>query len=101
MKRKIKRNRTIRSGIDYDKLAKIWNVLAEAGDWIHVAEISRRSKIHEATVRWYLDHYFKGVIEEARIVPTIRLRMVKLKPNAKFDSLVKALELIKEVKKSK
>jgi len=98
MKRKIKRNRKVKTGFDIEKIAKIWKVLAEAGDWLHIAEISRRTNIHEATVRWYLDHYLDKAIEEERIVPKIRLRMVRLKPEMNFESFIRALRLIKEVK---
>lgn len=98
MKSKIKRDRKVRRGFDIEKLTKIWNVLAQNGDWLHIAEISRRVNIHEATVRWYLDRYLKDAINEERIVPTIRLRMVKLKSNIDLNSYVKALNFIKEVK---
>ncbi|MFQ6020416.1 MAG: hypothetical protein ACE5J4_00105 [Candidatus Aenigmatarchaeota archaeon] len=97
-KRKIKRNRGVRKGFDPKKLAKIWNVLAEAGDWLHVADISRRTGIHEATVRWYLDHYLQKAIDEERIVPNIRLRLVKLKPGVDLKSYIKALKMIEKVK---
>jgi len=98
MKSKIKRDRKVRKGFDIEKLTKIWNVLAQSGDWLHIAEISRRTNIHEATVRWYLDHYLKNAINEERIVPTIRLRMIRLKPNIDLNSYIKALKFIKEVK---
>ena len=93
-----KRDRKVRRGFDIGKLTQIWNVLAQNGDWLHVAEISRRTKIDECTVRWYLDHYLKDAINEERIVPTIRLRMVRLKPNIDLNSYIKALNFIKEVK---
>ncbi len=95
---KIKRNRGVKKGFDYKKIAKIWTVLAEAGDWLHVAEISKRSKIHEATVRWYLDKFFQPAIEETRIIPTIRLRMVKLKGNMDLKGLIQANEVINSIK---
>ena len=98
MKNKIKRDRKVRSGFDIEKLTKIWNVLAENKDWIHIAEISRRTDIDECTVRWYLDHYLKNAIEEERIVPTIRLRLVRIKPGLEIGSYIKALKFIKEVK---
>lgn len=98
MKNKIKRDRKVRKGFDIKKITKIWNVLAQNGDWLHVAEISRRTNIHEATVRWYLDRYLKNAIDEERIVPSIRLRMVKLKPNIDLSSYVKALKFIEKVR---
>jgi response regulator of citrate/malate metabolism len=98
MKKEIKRNRKVGKGFDIEKLTKIWNVLAENNDWLHVAEISRRTNINECTIRWYLDRYLKNAIDEEKIVPTIRLRMVKLKPNIDLNSYVKALKFIKEIK---
>lgn len=93
-----KRNRKVRRGIDYKKIAKIWKVLAESEDWLHIAEISRRTKIHEATVRWYLDHYLSKAVEEEKIGPKIKLRLIKLKPNIDFQAFIKALKFINEVK---
>ena len=98
MKAKIKRNRGVGKGFDIAKLSKIWSVLAQTGDWLHVAEISRRTGLNECTVRWYLDHYLNNAIDEERIVPSIKLRMVRLKPNIDLRSYVKALKLIEGVK---
>jgi len=98
-KQKIRRDRRTFSGFDSQKLARIWKVLADSGDWLHIAEIARRSGINQATVRWYINHYFKQVVEEQRIAPSIRLRVVRLKPGADFAGLVRALEFIKAVKK--
>lgn len=95
------KNRTAKRGIDYKKLSAIWNVLAAASDWLHVAEIARRTKIKEPTVRWYLDNYLKNAIEEERIVPQIKLRLVKLKQGIELNSYLKAFELIKQVKSNK
>lgn len=97
----IKKNREVRRGIDYKKLAKIWKVLEERGTWMHIADISRSSGINECTVRWYIDRYFKDAIDEEKIVPTIRLRMIKLKSNMDFNSYVKALNFINRVKGNK
>lgn len=94
---KIKRDRKVRKGVDYTKLAKIWRVLAEA-DWLHVAEISRRTGINECTVRFYLDRYFGKVAEEQRIVPQIRLRLVRLKPGTDFGMLVKMIQTLKQIR---
>lgn len=101
MKNKIKRNRKVGKGFDIEKLTKIWNTLAENSDWMHVAEISRRSSIDECTVRWYLDNYLKDAIEEERIVPTIRLRLVRLKVGLSLESYVNALNYIKKIKSDK
>lgn len=98
--KKITRDRKVRKGVDYDKMAKIWTVLVQAGDWIHIAEISRRTKINESTVRFYLDNYFRNAVQEERIVPNIKLRLVKLKPDADFQKIVKAIEVLKKIKGS-
>jgi response regulator of citrate/malate metabolism len=98
MKSKIKRDRKVGKGFDIEKLAKIWSVLSENGTWIHVAEISRISHIDECTIRWYLDHYLKDAIEEEKIVPTIRLRMIRLKPGVELESYIKALNYINKIR---
>ena len=98
MKKGIKRDRKIKKGFDVEKISKIWNALSENKDWIHIAEIARRTGIDECTVRWYLDHYLKNAIEEERIVPTIRLRLVRIKPDLEIGSYIKALKFIKAVK---
>ncbi len=98
---KIKRNRKVRRGMDIEKTARIWTILAQAGDWLHIAEISRRAGIDESTVRWYLDHYLDKAIDQERIVPGIKLRLVKLKPNMNFEVYIKTLNLIKQIKTDK
>ena len=97
-KAKSKHNRKVQKGIDYSKLSKIWYVLSEAGDWLHIAEISRRTNIDESTVRWYLDHYLDKAVEETKIHPKVKLRMVRLKPEMDLKSYIKALEAIKSTK---
>lgn len=101
MKSKIKRDRKVRRGFDVEKLTKIWNVLNENSDWLHIAEISRRTGIDDCTVRWYLDNYLKGAIDEEKIVPTIRLRLIKLKSGMSLESYIMALKLIRKVKTDK
>ncbi len=100
MKNAIKRDRTTFKGPDHAKITKIWAVLATRNDWVHVAFIARQTGIHEATVRWYLDKYLAAAIEETHIDPSIRLRLVKLKPGIKLSGFLKAMELIKNVKET-
>ena len=52
MRKGIKRDRTVRKGIDYEKLIKIWRVL-EANESLYVAQIARMTQISEPTVRYY------------------------------------------------
>jgi len=96
--RKIRRNRGVFAGYDPKKLAAIWKVLADENGWLHVAEIARRSGINRVTVIWYLNHYLKQVIDEQKIAPTVKFRAVRLKPNADFAGLLRALEFIRSVK---
>lgn len=93
-----KKDRKVKKGIDYDKLVKIWNALVEAGDWMHIAGIARKTGINECTVRYYLDKYLKIGIEETRIDPKIKLRLVRIKPGVKLENILKALNLIKKVR---
>ena len=99
MRTGITRNRTVRRGMDKEKLVLIWRAL-EGSDWLHIAEIARRTGVNEVTVRWYLDHYLDQAIEVQKIVPTIRLRLVRLKPGMDLPSYMRARRLIEEVKKS-
>ncbi|MFH1229611.1 MAG: hypothetical protein V1678_04275 [Candidatus Aenigmatarchaeota archaeon] len=101
MKNKIKRDRKVGKGFDIEKLAKIWRTLAEDSSWLHIAEISRRTGIDECTVRWYLDHYLKDAVDEERIVPKIKLRLIRLKPGMELGSYVKALNFITKIKAGK
>jgi len=96
--KKHKKARKVQKGIDYEKLVKIWNALVEAGDWIHIAGIARKTGINECTVRWYLDKYLKIGIDETRIYPKIKLRLVKVKPGIKLENIVKALNSIKQIR---
>lgn len=84
--------------MDHRKLARIFLVLKESNDWLHIAEIARRAQLNQATVRWYLDRYLKNVIEESKLHPKIRIRMIKLKPNINFKNLIIALEMVKRAR---
>lgn len=98
---KIRRDRKVKKGVDYEKVTRIWNALAESTDWLHLAEVSRRTKINRVTVGWYLDHYFKNFIDEEAIIPSIKLRLVKLKQDADFKKLIKFIEVLNKIKKIK
>ncbi|MCD6476566.1 MAG: hypothetical protein J7K26_00160 [Candidatus Aenigmarchaeota archaeon] len=104
MKKKIKRNRTIRRGIDYVKLRKIWKILEIARDkntWLYVAQISKVTNIHESTIRYYLNKYLNRAIEKnPSIPPGIKLRQIRLKPGILLENYINALEHIENRKKS-
>lgn len=95
---KIRRDRKVKIGIDYDKVSKIWRVLAESPDWLHVAEIARRSGLKEATVRYYLNNYFEKFINEQRISESIKLRLVELKEGATWNGLKTYLKTVERIK---
>ncbi len=98
MRKGVSHSREIQKGIDYKKLARIFLVLKEANDWMHIAEIARRAQLNQATTRWYIDHYLKNVVEETVIHPKIRIRLIKLKPNISFKNLTMALETLKRIR---
>ncbi len=98
METKIKRDRKVRKGFDTEKLVKIWKVLMESQEWLVIAEIARRASINQCTVRWYLDKYLRDAIIEQTVAPTVKLRLVKLKPNIDLVSYVKALKVIENIK---
>lgn len=102
MKSGVTRDRKVRRGLDKEKLVLIWRALesaTEEGGWLHIAGIARRAGLNECTVRWYLDHYLDQALEQQRIVPTIRLRMVRLKAGIDLAGYLKARKTIEEVKK--
>lgn len=99
---KIRRDRKIKAGIDFNKVAKIWKVLAESPGWLHISEIARRCGIKGPTVRYYLNNYFANFINEQRINESIKLRLIELKEDATWNRLVtylKSVEAIKRVHK--
>ncbi|MBU3897039.1 MAG: hypothetical protein KJ697_03865 [Nanoarchaeota archaeon] len=93
-----KHNRTIQKGIDHKKLARIFLVLKESNDWLYVAELARMAQLNQVTVRWYLDHYFKNVIDESKLHPKLRIRMIKLKLDVSFKDLIMSLELARRIR---
>ncbi len=99
MKKGIKRDRKSRKGFDVEKIAKIWKALETVGTWTHIAEISRMTGMNSVTVRYYLDYYMPQAVDQQKFAPTIRLRLVRLKPGMDFARFVHALELIKNIKK--
>ncbi|MFH0830111.1 MAG: restriction endonuclease [Candidatus Aenigmatarchaeota archaeon] len=96
-----KHDRKMRRGVDKDKLVRIWRAL-EGGEWLHIAEIARRTGIHECTVRWYLNRHLNQAIDEQNVLPAgIRLRLVRLKQGTDLVGYMKARKAIEEIKKSK
>lgn len=93
-----KKDRKKKYGYDIEKIVKMWKAMTEAGDWLHIAEISRRTGINQATVRYYINNYFAPVIEETSIVPSLKLRLVKLKPNVNINNFLQAVDSIKRIK---
>lgn len=87
-----KKNRTVAKGIDFNKVMKIWAVLKDAGDWIHINEISRRARMNNVTVRWYLDKYFQTEIEEQRMTEKIKLRFARLKSTSNLPGFIRFLK---------
>jgi response regulator of citrate/malate metabolism len=100
-KKRFHKDRKVKRGIDYSKVGKIWAVLAKSEDWLHVSAIAKYSGLHESTVRYYLNNYFKFFIDEQRIAETIKIRLVRLKENTTFESLISYLRNIEKVKRSK
>lgn len=80
-----KHQRRIKSGFDIEKLRKIWRTLEAQDDYAHVSGLAALTGINQVTVRYYLDHYLAEVTESVRIVPSIRLRLVKLKPGVELE----------------
>jgi hypothetical protein len=52
-------------------------------------------------VRWYIDKYLKDAVMEQTVAPTVKLRLVKLKPNLDLASYIRALKLIENIKNEK
>jgi hypothetical protein len=99
MKTKITRDRKVRKGYDLEKLTRIWKDLSEnSGYWLHVAELSRITGMNECTIRIYLNKSLKDATEEQKILPGIKLRLVRLKPDMDIGSYIKALNYIEDIK---
>jgi len=75
-------------------LAAIWQVLKEARDgdtWTTLAEISKRTQINKSVCWDYMRKYFVPVMESTSI-PYASVKVVRLKPGASFDGLLRAIE---------
>ncbi len=92
------KNRQVRKGMDVKKFTAIWKVLEEAGDWLHINEIARRSGVNEVTVRYYINNYFTNAIKDQRINDKIKLRLIKLKDNVSIDSHLRFLKVMTSIK---
>jgi hypothetical protein len=93
----MKKKRVTQKGPDYTKIAKIYKALAESGDWMHIAGIAQKTGLNQVTVRYYLDTHMKKFIDETRIAPTIKLRLVKLKEGITLQDIIKRIEILKDI----
>ena len=88
-----KKDRSVRKGIDYNKVAKIWKTLAEAEDYLSIRETARRSGLDESTTRRYISNYLERFVDVQEIIPGLRLKLIKLKAGISFESIVKWLRI--------
>lgn len=96
-KRKFHKDRKIRKGVDWDKIQRILDVLKNAEDYLSMREISRRSKINENTVRYYLVNHiskYLDCLDFQEVIPGLRLKLVKIKKGYNAEGILKTLRII-------
>lgn len=83
----IKRGRGRPSKPNEEIMKRLYQVLLNAEDWLWIREISRRSRLPEATVRRYMNIHMTDMIEEVDagedLSKVIKIRLIKLKPGIK------------------
>lgn len=96
--KKHKKDRKVRRGIDYNKVAWIFKTLFEAEDWISMREIARRSGMKEGTTRYYLVKHLDRFLDVQEIIPGLRLKLVKLKPGVSLNKIIRWLKVKEKLK---
>ncbi len=83
----IKRGRGRPSKPNEETMKRLYQVLLNAEDWLWIREISRRSRLPEATVRRYMNIHMADMIEEVDagedLSKVVKIRLIKLKPGVK------------------
>lgn len=96
--RKHKKDRKVRRGVDFNKVAKIFKTLFEAQDWMTMRRIAMVSGLKEGTTRHYLVKHLDKFIDVQEVVPDLRLKLVKLKPGVSYNRVEKWLKIKEKLK---
>jgi hypothetical protein len=84
-----------------ENVVKIVQCLKAAeGGWLWVREIARRCGLHHKTVSRLVDSHLAMFVEEQTLEP-FNVRMIKLKPGAELDSMLKFLVVKEKLDRNK
>jgi len=72
---------------------------AERG-WLWVREIARRCNLHHKTVSRLIDNHLAMFVDEQTLEP-FNVKMIRLKPDANIDSMLKFLAVKEKLDKNK
>ena len=73
-------------------LIKIVQCLQQAGGWLWVREIGRRTGLHHKTVGRLIDAHLAMFVESQTMEP-FKLRMVRLKEDANMDKIARFISV--------
>jgi len=80
-------------------IIKIVKCLEESkNDWIWLTAIAKRVKLHRTTVSRLINKHLTLFIDQTTIEP-FNIRMIKLKPEASLQSILKFISIKEKVKK--
>jgi len=80
-------------------IIKIVKCLEESkNDWIWLTAIAKRVKLHRTTVSRLINKHLTLFIDQTTIEP-FNIRMIKLKPDASLQSILKFISIKEKVKK--
>jgi hypothetical protein len=78
-------------------LARIVKCLLEAEEgWLWIREIGRRTRLHHKTVSRLIDTHLSMFVEE-QDMPGLNIRMIKLKPEARPDGILKFIKIKEKI----
>ena len=84
---------------ELQNVIKIVKCLEEARDtWLWYREIGRRCGLNHKTVSRLIEKYLKeSVIEQEGVEPFVKIRMVRIKPNANLNNIFRYLSVKQKI----
>lgn len=84
---------------ELQNVIKIVKCLEEARDtWLWYREIGRRCGLNHKTVSRLIEKYLKeSVTEQEGVEPFVKIRMVRIKPNANLNSIFRYLSVKQKI----
>lgn len=81
-------------------IIKIVKCLEEAkNDWIWLTAIAKRVKLHRTTVSRLIDKHLALFIEQNTVEP-FNIRMIRLKPDANLQTILRFISLKEKIRKT-